>query len=56
MAEGDNLEKKVEFDSCVSCGALTEYPVTMHIDLRDHYIECAGQTCKICYEQIYGKK
>jgi len=54
MAEGENLEKKVEMDSCVSCGTLTEYSINTPIDLRKYYIEGAGQTCEICYNRIYG--
>ena len=38
---------------CVSCSRFTDVPKNLHIDLREHYVEGAGQLCKECYEKIY---
>lgn len=46
-------EKK---DKCISCGKITEYTITTHIDQRKNYIEGAGQLCPGCYNKIYEKK
>jgi len=56
MTEESILEKKtkVEYEKCVSCGEATEYPITTSIDIREHYVEGAGQLCKTCYDKIYG--
>lgn len=40
-------------DKCVVCGKETEYDKDKHIDLREHYIEGAGQLCEECYKNIY---
>jgi hypothetical protein len=37
-----------EHEKCVMCGALTDVPKNMHIDLRKHYVEGAGQLCNNC--------
>ena len=42
-------------DKCVSCHTETEYDKNLHIHNRKHYIEGAGQLCKLCYETIYNK-
>ena len=47
--EGDSISKKAqEYDSCVSCGELTKYKKTDHIDMRYGYVEGAGQLCCKC--------
>jgi hypothetical protein len=43
----------MEKDSCVVCGKETEYTKDTHIDLREYYIEGAGQLCEECYVSIY---
>ncbi len=43
-----------DHDSCVSCGTPTEYSIHTPIDIRDHYVEGAGQLCKTCYDKVYG--
>jgi hypothetical protein len=45
-----------EKEKCISCGKETPYTINTHIDLRDHYIEGAGQLCTGCFEEIYEKK
>lgn len=40
-------------DKCISCDMQTEYEYETHIDLREFYIEGAGQLCKQCYEEVY---
>lgn len=45
--------EKQEKDKCVLCGKETDYEVTTPIELRQHYIECAGQLCKDCYHETF---
>ena len=40
-------------EHCVVCGVDTKIPVTMHVDLRFHYVEGAGQLCRTCYNKAY---
>ena len=52
MEENDNLEKFISedgFDLCLSCGVTTEYKTDMPVDIRDCYVEGAGQLCTSCY-------
>jgi len=46
------METKVETEKCVTCGIDTEVPVTRHIQLREHYVEGAGQLCAQCWDNI----
>ena len=41
-------------DKCVYCGCETKYKMETHIDLREHYVEGAGQLCKECWDKIYN--
>ena len=43
-------------DRCVMCSKKTEYDIHTHIDLREHYIEGAGQLCLDCFDEIYVNK
>jgi len=45
-----------EKEKCVSCGKVTEYKITDHIDARENYVEGAGQLCSECYKEIYNEK
>ena len=45
-------EKSKEYDACVTCGELTKYKKTDHIDYRYGYVEGVGQLCFKC-SQIY---
>lgn len=47
--------KPVEKEECVYCGMETPVPVNMPVDLREYYVDGAGQLCKKCYEKLYGK-
>ena len=47
MAEEETINEE-EFDICVSCGKITSYKNTDHIDFRYGYIEGAGQLCFVC--------
>lgn len=40
-------------DNCVSCGIETPYNVSTHVDLRQNYVEGAGQLCQTCNDKIY---
>jgi hypothetical protein len=46
---------KPEMDVCVNCGCETEYPKSLSIDQREHYIEGAGQLCKTCATKLNDK-
>jgi len=39
---------KDECEKCVCCGKDTPYSKSTPIDLRDYYIEGAGQLCRDC--------
>jgi hypothetical protein len=39
------LEGQTEYDKCVLCGKETPYTKSTHIDLREGYVEGAGQGC-----------
>ncbi|MFH0831599.1 MAG: hypothetical protein V1886_01915 [archaeon] len=45
-----------EYDQCVNCGSLTPYKKSTHVDERENYVEGAGQICKTCGTEIYGKE
>lgn len=52
------LMKEVAGDTievCVSCGEQTPYKQNTHIDLREHYVEGAGQLCKTCWDDTYNR-
>ena len=40
-------------EKCISCSDETEVDVNTHIDIRDYYVEGAGQLCKPCFNKIY---
>lgn len=41
-------------EHCILCKCPTEYRFNDHIDLRNYYVEGAGQLCKDCYDTTYG--
>ena len=51
----DGLVKSIvrgdEYEVCVMCGDKVPYLKSTHIDLRNGYVEGAGQLCKDCYEK-----
>ena len=47
--------KDREYEKCANCNKQTDIPIDMHIDLRECYIEGAGQLCRECYFTIYKK-
>lgn len=51
----DGLVKSIirndEYEVCTMCGDTVPYLKSTHIDLRNGYIEGAGQLCKDCYEK-----
>ena len=51
------MEKEVvEKEKCVNCGAETPYLVTTPVDLREYYVDGAGQLCKKCYFDIFENR
>ncbi len=46
------MNEKVETEKCILCGAETNVPVNLHIDLRKNYVEGAGQLCDDCAKKI----
>jgi NMD protein affecting ribosome stability and mRNA decay len=49
-----NCEIKTE--KCVNCGAETNVPIDLHIDLRENYVEGVGQLCPKCYLKVYDTR
>lgn len=41
-------------EKCVNCNTDTGIPYDMHISMRSHYVEGAGQLCNKCYIKIYN--
>lgn len=52
--EKPSEEDSGEFEECVICGKVTLCRKNVHIELRDFYIEGAGQCCEECYVKTYG--
>lgn len=44
----NNTAVSIELDYCVLCGEATQYPKSLPVDLRENYIEGAGQLCNKC--------
>lgn len=60
MTNTDIIKEKIEdsptqVENCDICGVPTEYKRFVPIDFRNYYVEGAGQLCKGCYEDTYGK-
>ena len=47
MAE-EETKNEEEYDVCITCGKVTSFKKTDHIDFRYGYIEGAGQLCFTC--------
>ena len=43
-----------QIDKCVMCDTDTPYKQNTHIDLREHYVEGAGQLCRECWDKTYN--
>lgn len=52
----EDKTKKVEMEKCVLCGKETIYPKDLNVELRDYYVEGAGQLCMDCYFDLYEKR
>jgi hypothetical protein len=48
-------DMKIEMEVCSCCGKQTDVPINQHIDLRENYVEGAGQLCGECYNKLYSK-
>jgi len=48
-----NINKETE--ECIVCHKQTNIPKDLDIDLREYYIEGAGQLCKECFVDINEK-
>ena len=44
----ETINFEEEYDMCVSCGKVTSFKKTDHVDFRYGYIEGAGQLCFVC--------
>ena len=44
-----------EKDKCVMCGCDTEYDKDEHVDMRNYYVDGAGQLCYDCYKSVYDR-
>lgn len=52
MIDGNNIKK----ETCVLCGKVTDVDKSTPIELRDNYVEAAGQLCHDCWKEIYKMK
>ena len=43
------------YERCVLCGVMTDIPRSVHSDLRYGSVEGAGQLCRKCYQELYGR-
>lgn len=54
--EEDTLIKSIDvlakLDKCVLCGADTPYSTNISVELRENYIEGAGQLCSECANKL----
>ena len=48
-------EEMNKTDRCTICYKDTFIPKNYSIDLRNHYVEGAGQLCSECWDKVYGK-
>jgi hypothetical protein len=48
--------KEIEFEKCVLCEEQTDVPKNLPIELREHYVEGAGQLCPKCYLDCYDTR
>lgn len=52
-----NLDKVLsDYENCIICHRHVDIKKTTPINMREHYIEGAGQLCPICYERLYSSK
>lgn len=42
-----------ECEVCVLCGKKTNVKRSVHVDLRDRYVEGCGQLCSDCWKAIF---
>jgi len=45
---GNRVSPKIVYDNCVLCGEATPYDMYTPIDLRENFVEGAGQLCAKC--------
>ena len=43
-------------DKCIMCDKKTPYTKDTPVDFRCFYVDCAGQLCGKCWEDIYKTK
>jgi hypothetical protein len=46
-------EEFMKTEICIVCGVDTNVPKHLNVDLREHYVEGAGQMCKKCWDETY---
>lgn len=46
---------KSGLERCVLCGRTTDIYVGTPVDMRNCYVEGAGQLCPDCWAELYGK-
>jgi len=49
----NKMNEEIKTEKCVLCGAETNIPVDLHIDLRKNYVEGVGQLCDDCAKKIH---
>lgn len=45
-----------EQDLCILCGGETGYARSVPVDMREHYVDGAGQLCPECDALVYEKE
>ena len=50
----NNINEQIIHDTCVSCNSVTEVLINEPVTTRHHYVEGAGQLCKVCYDKVYS--
>ena len=50
------MNEEIKTEKCVNCGAETDVPIDLHIDLRKNYVEGAGQLCPKCYNKFFDER
>lgn len=48
-------ETNKKYEDCVSCGKETTDKKSTHVDLRQYYVDGAGQLCADCYDRVYSQ-
>jgi hypothetical protein len=51
----DKSPMEIPMEVCSYCGKKTNVPVMLNVDMRENYVDGAGQLCGECYNKVYNK-